>query len=80
MEYSVLIIISQIIAEETRIKVKSEEEQASLKAHETQEIADDAQRDLSEALPALVRQSPHFVQFLCSFCAVLSYYLSPVFV
>ena len=57
-----LICISQIIAEETRIKVKSEEEQASLKAHETQEIADDAQRDLSEALPALVRQRPVLVK------------------
>ena len=37
--------------------MKSEEEQAATKARETQAIADDAQRDLSEALPALVRLS-----------------------
>ena len=46
------------MAEETRTKVKSEEEQAANKARETQAIADDAQRDLSEALPALVSPTP----------------------
>lgn len=33
--------------------VQKEEQQAVAKAKETQEIADDAQRDLDEALPAL---------------------------
>ena len=35
--------------------VQKEEAQAATKARETQAIADDAQRDLNEALPALVR-------------------------
>jgi hypothetical protein len=35
--------------------VEREEAQATVKAKETQAIADDAQRDLNEALPALVR-------------------------
>lgn len=43
------------MAEETKAIVKKEEEQASKKTIETQAIADDAQRDLNEALPALVR-------------------------
>ena len=34
--------------------VEREEAQATVKAKETQSIADDAQRDLNEALPALV--------------------------
>ena len=34
--------------------MQKEEAQASAKAKETQAIADDAQRDLDEALPALV--------------------------
>ena len=34
--------------------VQREETQAAQKAKETQAIADDAQRDLNEALPALV--------------------------
>ena len=34
--------------------VQKEEAQAAIKARETQAIADDAQRDLNEALPALV--------------------------
>ena len=42
-------------AEETRSVVQKEEAAASVKAQETQAIADDAQRDLNEALPALVR-------------------------
>ncbi|XP_076467072.1 dynein axonemal heavy chain 1-like isoform X2 [Babylonia areolata] len=41
------------IAEETKAVVQKEEAQASKKAQETQAIADDAQRDLNEALPAL---------------------------
>ncbi|XP_059176982.1 dynein axonemal heavy chain 1-like [Physella acuta] len=41
------------IAEETKAVVQKEEAQASKKAVETQAIADDAQRDLNEALPAL---------------------------
>lgn len=41
------------IAEQTKIVVQKEETQAAAKARETQEIADDAQRDLSAALPAL---------------------------
>lgn len=42
------------IAEETKAVVQKEENQAAEKAMETQAIADDAQRDLNEALPALV--------------------------
>jgi hypothetical protein len=44
----------QAIAEETKSVVVKEEAAASKKAQETQAIADDAQRDLNEALPALV--------------------------
>ena len=44
----------QAIAEETKEVVMKEEAAASKKATETQAIADDAQRDLNEALPALV--------------------------
>ena len=43
-----------VIAEETKSVVLKEEEAATVKAQETQAIADDAQRDLNEALPALV--------------------------
>ena len=42
------------MAEETKVIVQREETQAAQKAKETQAIADDAQRDLNEALPALV--------------------------
>ncbi|XP_071830856.1 dynein axonemal heavy chain 1-like isoform X2 [Apostichopus japonicus] len=42
-----------IVANETKEVVQKEEQQAVAKAKETQEIADDAQRDLDEALPAL---------------------------
>ena len=42
------------MAEETKDIVQKEEAQATVKARETQAIADDAQRDLAEALPALV--------------------------
>jgi dynein heavy chain len=51
--------IKQKVAEETKVVVSKEEAGAALKAKETQAIADDAQRDLNEALPALVRN------FLC---------------
>ena len=42
------------VAEETKSVVQKEEEGAAQKAKETQAIADSAQRDLNEALPALV--------------------------
>ncbi|XP_070580015.1 dynein axonemal heavy chain 1-like isoform X2 [Ptychodera flava] len=42
-----------IVAEETQKVVQKEESEAAAKARETQAIADDAQRDLNEALPAL---------------------------
>ena len=42
------------IAKETKEVVQKEEEEATVKAQRTQEIADSAQRDLDEALPALV--------------------------
>lgn len=44
-----------MVANETKVVVQREEEEAAKKAAETQAIADDAQRDLDEALPALVR-------------------------
>lgn len=40
--------------------VEREEAQATVKAKETQAIADDAQRDLNEALPALVSHCKPF--------------------
>jgi len=43
------------VAAETKAIVLVEEASASKKAAETKAIADDAQRDLDEALPALVR-------------------------
>ena len=56
------------IAEETKIVVTKEENEAKIKADETQTIADDAQRDLDEALPALVRitvnAQPHTIPVL----------------
>ncbi|OAF65946.1 hypothetical protein A3Q56_06301 [Intoshia linei] len=42
-----------LVAEETKAVVQNEEDQADIQAKETQTIADSAQRDLSEALPAL---------------------------
>ena len=42
------------IAKETKEVVQKEEQEATQKAQMTQEIADSAQRDLDEALPALV--------------------------
>ena len=46
----------QVVANETKVVVQREEAEAGNKAMETQAIADDAQRDLDEALPALVRR------------------------
>ncbi|CAG9840890.1 unnamed protein product, partial [Diabrotica balteata] len=43
-----------VIAEETKEIVEKEEQAAAEKAYETQNIAEDAQRDLDEALPALL--------------------------
>ncbi|ORZ30920.1 dynein heavy chain and region D6 of dynein motor-domain-containing protein [Catenaria anguillulae PL171] len=47
------IAADKIKAEEIRTVVQREETEASKKAEETKNIADDAQRDLDEALPAL---------------------------
>lgn len=41
------------IAEETKIVVTKEEKEATIKAETTQAIADDAKKDLDEALPML---------------------------
>ena len=48
------ITVDTAVAEETKAVVQKEETLATEKAKETQMIADDAQRDLNEALPALV--------------------------
>jgi dynein heavy chain len=48
------ISVDSKIAAETRATVQVEEEEAIKKAKEAKAIADDAQRDLDEALPALV--------------------------
>ena len=42
-----------VVANETKIIVQKEETEATIKAEKTQTIADDAQRDLDEALPML---------------------------
>ena len=47
------ITVDKEIAEETALAVGKEEAEADAMARETKEIADDAQRDLDEALPAL---------------------------
>ena len=41
------------VANETKVIVQKEEKEATIKAEKTQAIADDAQRDLDEALPML---------------------------
>ena len=48
------IAVDSQVAAETRTTVQKEEEEAAKKAKEAKSIADDAQRDLDEALPALV--------------------------
>uniref|UniRef100_A0A8C4QWW8 Dynein axonemal heavy chain 1 n=1 Tax=Eptatretus burgeri TaxID=7764 RepID=A0A8C4QWW8_EPTBU len=45
--------VDTVVAEKTRVSVRAEEAKASDKAELAQAIADDAQRDLDEALPAL---------------------------
>ena len=55
----------QKVAEETKIVVSKEEAGAALKARETQAIADDAQRDLNEALPALVSATRALTTITC---------------
>lgn len=49
-----------MVAKDTMEVVEREEAQATVKAKETQAIADDAQRDLNEALPALVSHRKSF--------------------
>ena len=55
------------IAKETKEVVQKEEEEATVKAQRTQEIADSAQRDLDEALPALVLYMLTFIILLYRF-------------
>uniref|UniRef100_A0A8C2TM90 Dynein axonemal heavy chain 1 n=1 Tax=Coturnix japonica TaxID=93934 RepID=A0A8C2TM90_COTJA len=50
---SLLLQVDTAVAEETRTAVQAEEEKANEKAQKAQAIADDAQKDLAEALPAL---------------------------
>lgn len=45
--------VDTAVAEETRSAVQAEEAKANEKAQKAQAIADDAQKDLAEALPAL---------------------------
>ncbi|ESO89348.1 hypothetical protein LOTGIDRAFT_210379 [Lottia gigantea] len=47
------ISVDTAVAEETKAIVQKEEQAATIKATETKTIADDAQKDLNEALPAL---------------------------
>jgi dynein heavy chain len=47
------IAVDKVKAEEIRAVIVKEEGAASIKAEETKAIADDAKRDLDEALPAL---------------------------
>lgn len=63
----VFILILQTIANETKEVVQKEEASATIKAKETQAIADDAQRDLNEALPALVSRQYTKSAFLSKF-------------
>jgi dynein heavy chain len=49
-----IISVDSQVAAETRAQVQKEEAEAIKKAKEAKAIADDAQRDLDEALPALV--------------------------
>uniref|UniRef100_A0A8C3GQP8 Dynein axonemal heavy chain 1 n=1 Tax=Cairina moschata TaxID=8855 RepID=A0A8C3GQP8_CAIMO len=50
---SLLLQVDTAVAEETRNAVQAEETKAKKKAQKAQAIADDAQKDLAEALPAL---------------------------
>ncbi|KAF7263463.1 hypothetical protein GWI33_002261, partial [Rhynchophorus ferrugineus] len=53
-EMITIIAADTIVAEETKAIVEREEEEAGKKALETQAIAEDAQKDLDEAMPALM--------------------------
>lgn len=48
-----MVQVDTAVAEETRSAVQAEELKAKVKAQAAQAIADDAQKDLAEALPAL---------------------------
>lgn len=61
------------MAEETKAVVQKEEEQAIKKTIETQTIADDAQRDLNEALPALVSFHVIMLDFILQVTLLLVY-------
>ena len=50
--------------------VQKEEQEATVKAQKTQEIADSAQKDLDEALPALVH---HMTLSKCANFSLISY-------
>lgn len=65
--------IWQKVAEETKAVVQKEEEQAIKKTIETQTIADDAQRDLNEALPALVSFHVIMLDFILQVTLLLVY-------
>lgn len=60
-------MVCQVVANETKVVVQREEEEAAKKAAETQAIADDAQRDLDEALPALVSTNWNKERFVQTF-------------
>lgn len=53
LRLSLLLQVDTAVAEETRTAVQAEEMKANAKAQRAQAIADDAQKDLAEALPAL---------------------------
>lgn len=53
LRLSLLLQVDTAVAEETRTAVQAEETKANAKAQRAQAIADDAQKDLAEALPAL---------------------------
>uniref|UniRef100_A0A669QJL6 Dynein axonemal heavy chain 1 n=1 Tax=Phasianus colchicus TaxID=9054 RepID=A0A669QJL6_PHACC len=53
LRLSLLLQVDTAVAEETRTAVQAEEMKANEKAQRAQAIADDAQKDLAEALPAL---------------------------
>lgn len=53
LRLSMVLQVDTAVAEETRSAVQAEEAKANEKAQKAQAIADDAQKDLAEALPAL---------------------------
>ena len=50
-----------MVANETKETVSKEEAQAKKQAEESMAIQQDAEKDLAEALPALVRQPPAYL-------------------